>query len=372
MALVTQTQGFWGAHAPDIADGSLFGAPLLPNDAARPEGGLITGWTILPGDTFQLDAIGLNVDAASLQLIPPGCAGQAATLDVTVTTAHAAPYADGANGLRVAVGVSDGAGNWLAPPAPFSPTVAPTVITLPLTSGQAAAGLWVSVLVSADLSGNPAVLDFTTGDAAGITVTAQADLTFDDAACNPAAGCVGEASHLDDCGVTQWAELLQQTVDALRPQVRWSCICDDDAPGVTAWQQWSSPDNGLTWTLLGTFTEKYGTTPYVPVGVLVDCDAIGVVPTGTRARRAVLTAGSTTAAPYGQVAPPLPGLPSVGSLVESLSWSSRNATGTITDAAGTVSTFIAGEGDTWSLEWTDTIEIAVTTGEVVVTWSEVY
>ena len=189
-------------------------------------------------------------------------------------------------------------------------------------------------------------------------------ISFDDAACaTVAVDCVGEATHLDDCGVSQWSELLQQTVDALRPEVRWSSICDDGVPGVTAWQKWSSVDNGLTWTLLGTFTEQYGAVPYVPVGVLVDCCDIGVAPTGKRARRAVLGVGST-------VAPT--GLPSPGALVESLSWSSRNATGTITDTAGTVSSFVAGEGGTWELEWIDTMTFDVTTGEVVIDWIEVY
>lgn len=366
MALVTQIQNNWGVPAPD--NNALFGT-LVADDPTWPGADLtLTGWVFQDGDLLPTVAPGQSIIAASLQLDPISCALATADLEVVVNAAFAVDQT-GPNNLLVAAAVTDGLGSVLVGPTSNgvvgpSPTV--LTLTLPLSVIQAQSGLWVTVAVSPANNGIPLDLD------SDVLVTAEATLTFDDAACNPAAGCVGEASHLDDCGVSQWAELLQQTVDALRPQVRWSCICDDGAPGVTAWQQWSSADNGLTWTLLGTFTEKYGSTPYAPVGALVNCSTIGTPATGTRARRAVLTAGSTTAVPYGQVAPPLPGLPLVGSLVESLSWSSRNATGTITDAAGTVSTFVAGEGDTWSLEWTDTIEIAVTTGEVVVTWSEVY
>lgn len=365
MALVTQTQTNWGPHAPDIASGALFGVPLLPNEPSWPEAGLATGWVVLPGDAIAEDALGLNVEAASLQLNPPGCAGQPATLTVTMNTVFAAPFTPGAENPIYAVGVSDGAGNWIVPPSPNPPSASPTVLTLPLTAAEAAAGYWVSVLFS--INPNPTgTYDFTTGDANGITATAVVELEYDDAACPPVdpPGCAGEATHLDSCGVAQWSDLLQQTVDALRPLVRWSTICDDGAIGVTAWQKWSSTDNGLTWTLLGTFTEKYGSTLYVPVGALVDCSTIDTASSGTRARRAVLATGSSTVVPSG--------LPSIGALVESLSWSSRNATGTITDAAGTVSTFVAGEGDTWTHEWIDNIQIDVTTGEVVVTWAEVY
>lgn len=429
MALVTQTQTNWGAHSPDIASGVLFGAPLLPNTPSWPEADLATGWVIKPGDTMALDASGLSVEGASLQLNPPACAGEPATLTVTLNTAFAAPYTPGSASPEFAIGVGDGAGNWIVPPSPSPPSASPTVLVLPLTAAEAAAGYWVTVLFTIQPLPNPATFDFTTSDANGITVTAVAELTYDDAACAPVAvGCVGEATHLDDCGVTQWSELLQQTVDALRPEVRWSSICDDGVPGVTAWQKWSSVDNGLTWTLLGTFTEQfgatayvpvgalvdcvdappmpiyrwsrvcddgavgvtawqkwastdngltwtlvgtfteqYGTTPYVPVGALVDCCGLGAVATGKRARRAVLGAATSTPVPTG--------LPTIGAAVESLSWASRNATGTITDSVGTVSTFVAGEGDTWDLDaWLtgDDITVDVTTGEVVIAWIEVY
>jgi hypothetical protein len=154
------------------------------------------------------------------------------------------------------------------------------------------------------------------------------------------------------------------TDTALRPQVRWSCKCDDGAVSADVWEKSQTADNGLTWVSLGFFTERYGTVPYVPVGTIVDCSTIGVATTGHRARRTVLTPGPATLIPSG--------LPSVGVLVESLSWASRNATGTITDAAGTVSSFVAGEGGTWELEWIDTMTFDVSTGEVVIDWIEVY
>lgn len=181
---------------------------------------------------------------------------------------------------------------------------------------------------------------------------------------SPAVGPI----HMEYNGVTTFGTPPNMSdfgpcAPALRPRVWWECLCDDGAVGVKAWQQFQTTDNGLTRTLLGTFTERYGTVPYVPVGVLVDCCDIGTAPTGKRARRTVLGVGST-------VVPT--GLPLVGALVESLSWSSRNATGTITDAAGTVSSFVAGEGGTWELEWIDTMTFDVTTGEVVIDWIEVY
>lgn len=156
---------------------------------------------------------------------------------------------------------------------------------------------------------------------------------------------------------TPCAELTQ-------PIVRWDCACDSGAVNNVVWQKFSSTDNGLTWTLLGVYTEEYGTTPATIIGPIVDCATVGVGATGHRARRAVFSAGSNTVIPSG--------LPSVGLLIESLSWSSRNATGTITDSAGTVSSFVAGEGDTWDMEWDSpaTLTIAVTTGDVVVSWVE--
>lgn len=163
--------------------------------------------------------------------------------------------------------------------------------------------------------------------------------------------------------VGPWGPCPTGAPSAPVPQVRWDCACDSGAANTVVWQKFSSTDNGLTWTLLGTFTEQYGTVPYIPVGVLVNCCDIGTAPTGKRARRTVLGVGST-------VVPT--GLPLVGALVESLSWSSRNATGTITDTAGTVSSFVAGEGGTWELEWIDTMTFDVTTGEVVIDWIEVY
>ena len=179
---------------------------------------------------------------------------------------------------------------------------------------------------------------------------------------------VDQIIYLEEGGVPIFGTYPPNTdfgtcAEPLPSLVRWECLCDDGAVGVKAWQQFQSADNGLTWTLLGTFTEQYGTVPYIPVGVLVNCCDIGVAPTGKRARRTVLGVGST-------VVPT--GLPLVGALVESLSWSSRNATGTITDAAGTVSSFVAGEGGTWELEWIDTMTFDVTTGEVVIDWIEVY
>ena len=179
---------------------------------------------------------------------------------------------------------------------------------------------------------------------------------------------VDQIIYLEENGVPIFGTTPPNTdfgtcAEPLPSLVRWSCLCDDGAVGVKAWQQFQSADNGLTWTLLGTFTEQYGAVPYVPVGVLVNCCDIGTAPTGKRARRTVLGVGST-------VVPT--GLPLVGALVESLSWSSRNATGTITDAAGTVSSFVAGEGGTWELEWIDTMTFDVTTGEVVIDWIEVY
>jgi len=148
------------------------------------------------------------------------------------------------------------------------------------------------------------------------------------------------------------------------PLVRWDCACDSGAANTVVWQKFSSTDNGLTWTLLGTFTEEYGTTPATIVGPIVNCTTVGAGATGHSARRVVLPAGSTTLIPSG--------LPSVGLLIESLSWSSRNGTGTITDSAGTVSSFVAGEGDTWNMEWDSpaTMSITVATGEVIVSWVE--
>jgi hypothetical protein len=358
MAIVTNNYNAWGPPAPDLA--AAIGTPI-PDDPTWPGADLAAGWAFQAGDVLPITAPGFSAVAASQQFQPPGCVGPSATLTVSTTLTWAGGQLADTNPINVGLVITDGSGNIVAGPVQASSNDpgSPVVVSLPFaaTPAQAAAGLWASVVASPADDNTPLDVSFP------VTATSELTVEYDDAQCTGVAGCVGEATHLDDCGVDQFASLLQQTVNALRPQVRWDCACDSGAANTVVWQKFSSTDNGLTWTLLGTFTEKYGTVPYVPVGVLVNCCDIGVAPTGKRARRTVLGVGST-------VVPT--GLPLVGALVESLSWSSRNATGTITDAAGTVSSFVAGEGGTWELEWIDTMTFDVTTGEVVIDWIEVY
>lgn len=146
------------------------------------------------------------------------------------------------------------------------------------------------------------------------------------------------------------------------------CRCDDGAPTAKVVERFVTTDGGVTWVSDGYFTDVTFTVVYVPVGTVVNCDSNGVAATGNRARRTIVSAGTTLTIPTG--------LPLVGELVTYVEWESNGAAGSIVDSAAQSTAFVAGQSGAWTHNWTagDTTDIVVTAGpgDVSVSWSEVY